>query len=210
MRIVLHPLFRIGDAHQLQKPDSLFPGLVLRRVVVETHCLHDLLADGHRGIQGSHRILEHHGDTAAADLGLNEFRGTLDDIHRFDFLRLQVSLRDHPVVLVLDLGNALRTHVGIGIFDCSVVDRAVARQDAHHRFRGDGFSGTGLTHDGNGLALVQVQVHAAHRLDIASVGLEGDVQVADLQNGLCVSHDILLTSLSSSGRRHHAVRRPSC
>lgn len=60
VRIVAEALFGIGDAHQFQQLRGFRARFVLRHVLMQQHALHNLLADGHRGIKARHRVLEYH------------------------------------------------------------------------------------------------------------------------------------------------------
>ena len=66
MGVILHPLFRIGDAHLFQQLQCLFVGLGLGHLEVPEHSLHDLLADGHGGVKAGHGVLEHAADVGGA------------------------------------------------------------------------------------------------------------------------------------------------
>ena len=66
--ILLHPLFRLVDVHQLQHFHSPVIGLMLVAVGVQEDCLHQLVPDGIGGIQGGHGVLENNGNLVAADV----------------------------------------------------------------------------------------------------------------------------------------------
>ena len=59
----------------------------------------------------------------------------------------------------------------------------VLRQQAHHRLRGDGFSGTGFTDDADDLVGVDGQVNAAHGVRPVATALDGDGKIGDFEDG---------------------------
>ena len=169
MRIVFHALFRIGDTHQFQQFDCLFMGLCLGRFIVPDHALHDLIADIHGGIQGCHGILEHHGDTPAVDGSADILDRHLQQIHFHFFARVAFTLV-------------------IPEFDAAAVDASVLIHDAHGGLNRHGFTGTGLTHDGHGLAAVYIQIDATDSVQLAARGGKGDRKVTDLKNFFSFCH----------------------
>ncbi len=58
MGILVHPLLRLGNANILQEPDCLGLGFLLTHFPVVQQVLHDLLSNGHGGVQGRQCILE--------------------------------------------------------------------------------------------------------------------------------------------------------
>ena len=67
VRIVAEPLLRPGQAHQRQHFDRAVQGLRLRGVLVQSHRLGDLVADGLGRVKRGQRVLEDHRDLVAAD-----------------------------------------------------------------------------------------------------------------------------------------------
>ena len=57
------------------------------------------------------------------------------------------------------------------------------RVQTHDGHRSHRLTGTGLTHDTQGLARVQVEVHTAHGVHDTVFGVESDVEVLNAQNG---------------------------
>ena len=189
MGVVLHPLFRIGDAHLFQQLHSLFVGLILGHFEVPEHSLHDLLADLHGGVQAGHGVLEHHGDPLAVDVAADPLFVFLQQVH---------GLRGAVGVVVAELDGA-------------AVDDGVLGQDAHGGFHGDGLARAGLADQSHRLALVQVDVHAADGVDLACGGLKGDVEVTHRQHlfFFVFRHGVFLLTCSSSwGPVPRADHRP--
>ena len=155
-------------------------------LVVHQHALHDLLADGHGGVKARHGVLEHHGQPLAV-------------VFRAQLLFRQLQQIDGLVLAVLL----------IGVEDFAAVDGGVAVQQAHGGLHGHGLARAALAHDGDGLALLQIQVHAADGVHHARVGAEGDIQILDLQDGLVGLHRIssFLTCLPASAQGPRAGRR---
>ena len=71
MGVTLQSLFRIGNANLLQQLYRPLMGLLLAQVHVVTHSLHQLLLNGHSGVQAGHGVLEYHGNTLALDGALH-------------------------------------------------------------------------------------------------------------------------------------------
>ena len=187
MGILAHPLLRLVDAHLFQQADGLGPGFLFRGLVVPDHALHDLLADGHGGIQAGHRVLEDHGDPLAVDVAA--------DILGFHFQ--QVHRGGGAVVVMIGIGNA------------AAVDDAVGGQNAHGRLEGHRLAAAAFAHNRQRLALIQVDVDAADGVDGAGPGLESDGQVTDGQHvfAICVFHCSSPHISFSFGSK--ASRRPS-
>ena len=89
-------------------------------------------------------------------------------------------LEDHGDALATDLA-----HLKIGLAEQflavvgdGALDAGVLVQQAHDGHGGHGLAGAGLAHDAEGLAGVQVEVHAAHRVHGAGFGGEADGEVA--------------------------------
>ena len=163
VRIVAEALFGIGDAHQFQQLQGFRARLVLRHVLVQQHALHNLLADGHRGVKARHGVLEYH-------------REALTVVFRAQLLFAQFQQIN---------GFVLSVPVIVCIQDFAAVDGGVAVQQADGGFHRYGFSRTGFAHDGDGFALLQIQIDAADGMYHAGVRAEGNIQILDLQNGLC-------------------------
>ena len=66
MGVLLHPLFHVVDAHQLQHLHGPLAGLLLGDLlVVGLQGLDELVADGVDGIEAGHGVLEDHGHLGA-------------------------------------------------------------------------------------------------------------------------------------------------
>ena len=178
VRVVFHPLFRIGDAHLFQQFQRLFVGFRLGHFEVPEHALHDLLADGHGWVKAGHGVLKHHGDALAVDVAAD------------------------PLFILLQQVHGLRAAVGVVVAepDAAAVHGGILGQNAHGGFHGDGLAGTGLAHQRDRLALVQVDVHAADGVHRACGGLKGDIKVSHRQDlfFFCFRHGVFLLTYSSS------------
>ena len=84
MRILGEAPAGIGDPHQLQHLARAIPGGPPREAEVALHALGDLRADGEHGVEAGHRLLEDHGDPAAAH-----------GAHRLDGQRRQLLAVEH-------------------------------------------------------------------------------------------------------------------
>ena len=62
-------------------------------------------------------------------------------------------------------------------------DVSSGRVQAHNRHGGNRLTGTGLTHDAQGLTRVQVKVHTANSVHDAILSVEADIEVLNAQNG---------------------------
>ena len=189
MRVALHALFGIGDAHLFQQLHSLFVGGILGHLVVPQHALHDLLADGHGGVKACHGVLEHHGDALAVDVAADPLFVLLQQIHR--------------------LGAAVG--VMVAELDGTAVHNGVLCQNAHGGLHGNGLAGAGFAHQRHRFALVQVDVHAADGVHRACGGLKGDIKVSHRQDlfFFLFRHGVFLLTYSSSwGPAPRAGRRP--
>ena len=67
MGIILHSFFRLWNTYQIQKLNGPFPGFGFGLFMMVDHSFHDLGANGHGGIQGSHGVLEDHGNALSID-----------------------------------------------------------------------------------------------------------------------------------------------
>ena len=175
VRVLVESLGRVRNADHAQQVDGALTALLLghARLVQQQH-FGDLLADGHRRVEGGQRILEDHGDFRAANLHQLFFRQVGD------------------VAPVED--------------DLAGIDFAARRQQAHDGLVGHGFARTGFADDGQRFALVQFEAHAAHGLDHAAVGVDGNVHIFDFKQGF--AHDCRLLSQRFM-RGSNASRRPS-
>ncbi len=68
MRVLLEAFLGPGHAHQAQDLDGSVERLLLGRPLVDPDRLRYLAADGPRGVQRCHRVLEDHPDVVATDL----------------------------------------------------------------------------------------------------------------------------------------------
>ena len=121
---------------------------------MELHGLHDLVADGLQGVQAGHGVLHDHGDLVAA--------------------------HPEPVLFLFQVGQA----DGLSVVSTEVVDGAagngaVGVQQAHEALGEHALARTGLAHDGEDLAVVDVQVDAADGVERFSTQVELDVQILD-------------------------------
>jgi len=189
VRVALHALFGIGDAHLFQQLHSLFVGGILGHLVVPQHALHDLLADGHGGVKAGHGVLKHHGDALAVDVAADPLFVLLQQVHR--------------------LGAAVG--VMVAELDGTAVHGSVLGQNAHGGLHGNGLAGAGFAHQRHCFALVQVDVHAADGVHRACGGLKGDIKVSHRQDlfFFVFRHGVFLLTYSSSwGPAPRAGRRP--
>ena len=124
------------------------------------HALHDLLSNGHGGIQAGHGILKYHGDPLSINVAADPFLILGQDIHR---------LRRPVLVMIAEL-NVPPGHPCIG------------SQNSHSCLHGNGFSGSGFPNDCHSLAFIEIQVHAADGMHHPCSCLKGNIQIPDLQN----------------------------
>ena len=185
--ILAHPLFRLLNAHLGEQTHGLVPGLLLGGLVMPDHALHDLLADGHGGVQAGHGVLEDHRDPLAVDVAA--------DVAGFHFQNVH--------------GGGGAVVVAVVVYDAAAVHHTVGGQDTHGRLEGDGLAAAALAHHRQGGAPGQVNVHAADGVHRACAGLEGDGQIPNGQYGfLCIVFHGLSPHISFSlGSK--ASRRPS-
>ncbi len=83
MGVLLEPLVRIGDTHQLQHVLGLLQGLGPLHPLVGFEDLGDLKADGVDRVERGHRFLEDHGDVLAPDLA-HVSLGLLQEVLAFE------------------------------------------------------------------------------------------------------------------------------
>ncbi|MHC3926357.1 hypothetical protein ACMZ4W_01459 [Brevundimonas naejangsanensis] len=69
-----------GQANPIQHGSSDGEGLLARGLLVQAHGLGNLIADGHDGVQGRHRLLKDDAHVAAADLLHHGVGGVRDDL----------------------------------------------------------------------------------------------------------------------------------
>ena len=180
MRIVLHALFSVGNAHQLQQLQRPVMRLLFAHAAVQDHTFHHLFADLHGRVQAGHGVLKHHGDVLAVDGLAQLLAGQFQQIN----------------------GMRSAVPVGIGIDDFAVIDRGVAVQQAHCGLHGDGFARAGFAHDGHRFAAAQFKIDPADGVHAAGVGAEGDIQIADLKNGFAhAAPPYISSSLGASASR---------
>jgi len=65
-RVLIGPLFRVGDTDQLEQVDDPREQLVLAQVAVRRDALGDLIADAEHGVERRQCVLEDHRDVLAA------------------------------------------------------------------------------------------------------------------------------------------------
>ena len=79
MRKLSKPPFRIADADQTQQLDRARARLLRRHAEMDAKRLRQLEADAEHRVQAGHRLLEYHGDVAAADLA-HAFLGSREQV----------------------------------------------------------------------------------------------------------------------------------
>ena len=118
-------------------------------MLVQVKRLGDLLFDGVERIERGHRLLEHHRDAVAADAAQHRLR------------------RAHQLLPVeLDAARRPMRRGGVG-------------QELQHRQRRHRFSRPRFADERQGLALVEIERDAAHRLDNAARRVERHGEIAD-------------------------------
>ena len=75
MRILLHTLFRLVDIYKPQHFNCSFVRLLFISAGVQQNRFHNLMADGVRGVERGHRVLEYDGDLVASYLTHGLFTG---------------------------------------------------------------------------------------------------------------------------------------
>ena len=152
--ILLEAHFRVGDADIPQVLEGLLPGGSALEALMELHGLHDLVADGLQRVQAGHGVLHDHGDLMAADA--------------------------EPVLFLFQVGQADGLAVvGTEVVDGAGGDGAVGVQQAHEALGEDALARTGLAHDGEDFAVVDVEVDAPDGVEHFSTQVELDVQILD-------------------------------
>ena len=153
VRIVGHPLLRVGDVDVVQALHGDVEGLALAHPLVEHDRLHQLVADGEHRVERGHRVLEDHGDLSAPDVAhllLGEARAGRTSWNRI-----------WPV-----------TTSPAGPFD-----------QPHHREGAHRLAAPRLPHHPELLALVDGEGHPVDGAHDALVSGEVGAQVLDLEEG---------------------------
>ena len=189
VRILFEPLFRILDSYLRKEIDRTLFRFRLGKLQMQDHAFHDLLSDRHGRIERGHRILEYHGNMLAAETITDFLLGKARHVDGFLF----------PFF------------INKCIVDRTAVNMTVVRKDSHDRLDRYGFTGTGLTDDGDGFPAEQVHTDAADRMYRTACGIKTDVQVTDRQYAViqifwCRHNCSSFTSVSCSGQTHHADR----
>ena len=104
MGVLLHPALRLLNAHIQQDLAYLLSRRLAMQVLMQGQRLADLFADVLQRVQAGHRVLQHHGDPAAADGKPLLFGGELRQIL---FLK-EDGAGIHPAVLIK------QAHEGLG------------------------------------------------------------------------------------------------
>ena len=93
MGILVEPFLRQRDLYQLQHLNGALFGFRLVQIRVQHQRFHDLFSHGKYRVQGSHGLLEDHGDLSAADLAhlilafLQQIFSLIQDLAAHDFSR---------------------------------------------------------------------------------------------------------------------------
>ena len=183
-------------------------------LVVHQERLKDLVAHRQHGVQRCHGILKDHGDLLAANglqLPVAEIsgRGHLHRrrLHHLALRRLRhigsnvVRLRNSGTVLIADSQNVLF----IKPDRAAVCACRALRQQPHNGQRRRCLTGACLTHQPQGLALIQGQGYTVNGMDRFQIGFIIDLQVTDLQQYF--THFPFLLNPSASGQERRANRR---
>ena len=154
VRVLAEADLRVGDADIPQVFQRLLFGGFAAQTLMQLHGFHDLVADGLQWVQAGHGVLHDHGDLVAA--------------------------HPEPVLFLFQVGQA----DGLSVVGTEVVDGAagngtVGVQQAHEALGEHALARTGLAHDGEDLAVVDVQVDAADGVERFSTQVELDVQILD-------------------------------
>ncbi|GAV33962.1 hypothetical protein ROTAS13_01622 [Roseomonas sp. TAS13] len=147
VRIGIQPPPGVGHADPVEQPLGLGPGGPAGHAAMQGQHLGDLPADAVDGVQAARRVLEDHGDAAAAHPVQHRRRGAQDLL-------------------------AIEPH--------AAGDARLGRQQAQGGQPGDRLAAAGFTHQGQGFAAPDGEVHAAQ----GGRAVEADGEVADLDQGL--------------------------
>ncbi len=79
VRVVVEPFLRSRHAYEREDLKGSFPRFLTRHFAVQANGFGDLAADGHRGVERGHRVLEDHRDLVRADVPHLAF-GRRDDV----------------------------------------------------------------------------------------------------------------------------------
>ncbi len=160
MRVVGQAAFRVRDADLVQEFGGAVRGGTRAHPEVDPQALADLRADGVHRIQRGHRFLEdHRGD--ASPHAPHHALGRADQ-----FIRI-----------------AIASHQACGTRD-SAVRRG--RREAEQAEAGHALAGTGFAHQRQGLAAAYREADVAHGMHRSGCSAEGNVQVAYIQDVLCL------------------------
>ena len=141
VRILVHPRTGRGDPHEVEQLHGSGTRGATRVAEVALQHLGHLAADGERGVEGRHRLLEHEGDLAAADplelrvrrgqqVGVAEPSGAADDCGR----RQEPEQREHRHRLAAPGLADHAEHLALDERERELVDRlggAVVGLEAH-------------------------------------------------------------------------------
>ncbi len=125
--------------------------------MVPQHAFHNLLSDGHRGIQTGHGILKDHGNVFAVDAAAQFPFFHFQDIH--------------------GVGGAVILQAGISYGP--LLHLAVFIENSHGSFHGNGFAAAAFSYDRQGFPAVQINIHTADGMYRACRCTEGNRKVAD-------------------------------
>ena len=145
---------RIREADPVEHVDRAFRSLGIAHTGVDLERLRDLIPGRVQRRQGRHRLLEDHGDTAAAKL-----------TRPFAVLIKRRDVQGRMLV-----GRIVEQ-------DAAARDARHLRQDAHDRLGGDRLAGAGLAHDRQGLAARDGEGKPVDGLEDAEIGGDLDRQV---------------------------------
>ena len=136
---------------------------------------------------------------ALQDHGLGQLLADLDD-------GVQAGhgiLEDHGDLITADLVERLLIdlqQILTVIDDLAGLIDGITGLDAKDGLGGDGLTGAGLTDDGQSLALGQLEIDAADRLDLTVAGTERDAKIFNMQFGFHQSSTPLMEGLKASRR----------
>src|ERR1051326_2871624 len=166
--IVIDPLRRIGNAHELEHLDRAGARRAARQALVHDRGLGDLVAHREHRVERRHRLLEDHRDLVAAD-------------------RAQLARSEREQIASRELDEAPGSNVPRGLGD-----------EPQHRQGRDGLAAPRLPHDAERLARVEVERDAVDRAGRAApvLGDEVGLQVPHAQQRL--AHAVSLRGSSAS------------